>query len=1132
MGIFRRSRQPKSKRAFARRRLLLEPLESRHLMALDLAAIGGTAFNDLTGNGLTADDTRIAGATVELYRDNGDNIFDAATDALLGSTTTDASGVYRFASTNAGGLLAADTLTADDYFVRQLAVVGYTPPAPALVTVTAQDVQGTTVQTVDSFDAPEQTVTADPLNPIASSAVVTAEAIGGERDVVVTYISGSGEVEVQIDQFDSNLLAFVSGLNVVGTALVQYDGTDGDAISLDAAGLGGVDLSDSDANAGLLLATWGDSAGSTAEVRIYSNAADYSTTIINIPDDTATIEEIFIPFSVFATGGGAGADFASVGAIELFIAGVANLDATVSVLSSLKPSEVTSNLQNNQPSIEIIKSTEGLDANTTDTGPYLAVGTTVTFTYTVRSTGGTSLENVVVTDDNGTPLNIADDFHPVLVGGDANSNGILEATETWNYSATRTVTAGQYTNIGSVSAEDAGETEVTDTDPSNHFGVAAAINLVKSTNSDDANSAPGPFLPVGSTATFTYVVTNTGNVPLNSVTVRDDNGTPGEPSDDFDATFQSGDTNSNGQLDLTETWTYQGTRTVTAGQHTNIASVSGNPVDTDGNDLAGIANVMDSDPSNHFGAVAGVSIIKSTNGQDANSAPGPSLGVGSTATFTYVVTNTGNVPLADLLVRDDNGTAANDSDDFDATFQSGDTNSNSRLDTTETWTYQATRTVTVGQYTNNGTVTATPVDNTGEAIVGMDGVSDSDPSNHLGVTAGINLVKSTNGEDANSSTGPLLVVGTTATFTYVVTNTGTTALASVTILDDNGTPAVSSDDFAPTLQSGDTNSNGRLDTTETWTYQATRTVTVGQYTNTASVTASPVDSSGAEIDSLADVSDSDPSNHLGITTGINIVKSTNGEDANSQTGPLIVVGGTATFTYVVTNTGTVPLATVIVLDNNGTTGSTTADDFNPTFVSGDTNSNGRLDTMETWTYQATRTVTAGPYTNTATVTANPVDSSGADIAGAADVTDSDPSNHFGFTAGISLLKLTNGIDTGTGTGPTLSIGSIATFTYRVTNSGNIALTNIVLTDDNGTPANTSDDFSPTRISGDTDGDNELDVSETWVFQAIRTVTEGSYTNSATVRGDDPNDTLVSASDASAHVGVERLSKRRFIASAN
>ncbi len=140
MGFLQRLKSQKKKRTPARR-LFLEPLETRTLLALDLAAIGGTAFVDLTDNGLTADDTRISGATVELYRDNGDNTFNSATDTLLGSTTTNVSGVYRFASTNAGGLLPANTLTADDYFVRQLPVVGYSPPAAALVTITSGEHQ-------------------------------------------------------------------------------------------------------------------------------------------------------------------------------------------------------------------------------------------------------------------------------------------------------------------------------------------------------------------------------------------------------------------------------------------------------------------------------------------------------------------------------------------------------------------------------------------------------------------------------------------------------------------------------------------------------------------------------------------------------------------------------------------------------------------------------------------------------------------------------------------------------------------------------------------------------------------------------------------------------------------------------
>ena len=1129
MGLFRRTKSTRKNRNPARRRLTLEPLETRSLLALDLAAIGGAAFVDLTGNGLTPDDTLVGSAAVQLYRDNGDGVFNALTDTLLGSTTTDGTGAYRFADPDAGGALPAGTLTAGNYFVRQLPQAGFTPPAAALVTLTQAMVDGQTVRTIDAFDTTSQTVTADVVNTTAASSVAATEVIGGERDVRVHFISGNGDVSVQIDRYDSNRFAFVSGLNVVGNAVLQYDGADGDANALNATGLGGASLSAGDAHAGLHIASRGDASGATLVIRVYSSAVNYSTATVSVPHQVDA-ESIFVPFSAFSVAGGTGASFASVGAIELVINGVAEVDGTVSVLGSLRPNQTTVNLQNLAPSIEIVKSVNGQDANTAP-GPYVSTGSTVTFTYVVRAIGGVSLQNVVVTDDNGTSGSAADDFNPTRTGGDTNGNNILETTETWTYQATRTATAGAYANIGRVAAEDLSGTPVADSDPSNYFGVSAAIVLVKSANGQDANTATGPVVAVGSTATFTYVVTNPGNVPLNNIVVTDDNGTSGNAADDFSPAYQGGDTNSNGRLETTETWTYQATRTVTAGQYGNIGTVVGNPVDASGVDLAGMANVTDTDPSHLFGATAGIHLVKSTNGQDANSAPGVSLAVGSTATFTYVVTNTGNVPLDNVEVTDDNGTSGNVADDFSPAFQGGDTNLNGRLETTETWTYQATRTVTAGQYTNTAVVTANPVDTSGTDIAGLADVSDSDPSNHLGVTAAIHLVKSTNGDDANTATGPTLAVGGTATFTYVVTNTGATALASVVLRDDNGTAGSTGDDFTPTYVGGDANSNGRLETTETWTYRATRTVTAGQYTNTAVVTANPVDTTGADIAGLADVSDDDPSNHIGVVTGIKLVKSVNGHDANTATGPYIAVAGTATFTYVVTNTGQLALASVVLRDDSGTA-SNTSDDFSPTYVSGDANSNGRLDTTETWTYQASRSVVTGQYTNIGRVVAQPVAANGTAPAGVGLVSYDDVSNYFGYTVGLTLRKLTNGIDTGTGPGPSLTVGSTATFTYQATNTGNAPLTSVVIVDDNGTAGNSADDFHPTRTGGDTDGDNQLDPGETWTYTGTRTVTLGAYSNTVVVSANDPNASPVTAQATSAHQGIRRLSKRLFTARGN
>ena len=105
-------------------------------------------------------------------------------------------------------------------------------------------------------------------------------------------------------------------------------------------------------------------------------------------------------------------------------------------------------------------------------------------------------------------------------------------------------------------------------------------------------------VPVGQTVTFTFVVTNTGDVPLQNVEVIDDNGTPADASDDFIPTFVGGDTNGNGLLDLTETWTYTATRDATLGLHFNDAKVT---AEDDQGEM-----VMDADPSNHTGFVPDV----------------------------------------------------------------------------------------------------------------------------------------------------------------------------------------------------------------------------------------------------------------------------------------------------------------------------------------------------------------------------------------------------------------------------------------------------------------------------------------------------------------------------------------------
>ncbi len=86
-----------------------------------------------------------------------------------------------------------------------------------------------------------------------------------------------------------------------------------------------------------------------------------------------------------------------------------------------------------------------------------------------------------------------------------------------------------------------------------------------------------------------------------------------------------------------------------------------------------------------------IDIEKSTNGQDADTAPGPYITVGGTVTWTYVVTNTGDVTLYDIEVTDD-------------VLGSIGTIDSLAPGALETFTVNGT--AVAGQYENIGTVTA------------------------------------------------------------------------------------------------------------------------------------------------------------------------------------------------------------------------------------------------------------------------------------------------------------------------------------------------------------------------------------------------------------------------------------------
>jgi hypothetical protein len=178
--------------------------------------------------------------------------------------------------------------------------------------------------------------------------------------------------------------------------------------------------------------------------------------------------------------------------------------------------------------------------------------------------------------------------------------------------------------------------------------------------------------------------------------------------------------------------------------------------------------------------------------------------------------------------------------------------------------------------------------------------------------------------------GPGLV-----TYDYTVSNVGEVAMSNVTLTDDKCAPV--------NRISGDTNSNNLLDTNETWKYRCATTLATTT-TNTAIVTGQANGLTATDVATARVVVGSPLPPPL-----INVVKKPN---------PLALPfgGGSVTYTYTVTNPGTVALSNVSVTDNKCSPLSGS---------SGDSNGNNMLDTNETWTYTCAMNLTT-TTTNTAT----------------------------------------------------------------------------------------------------------------------------------------------------------------------
>lgn len=85
-----------------------------------LATISGAKFTDVSGNGLTGDDTPLAGVTINLFRDDGNGVRDGGDSFVTFAVTAAGTGAYSFTG-----------LTVGRYFVEEILPTGYAQTGPA-----------------------------------------------------------------------------------------------------------------------------------------------------------------------------------------------------------------------------------------------------------------------------------------------------------------------------------------------------------------------------------------------------------------------------------------------------------------------------------------------------------------------------------------------------------------------------------------------------------------------------------------------------------------------------------------------------------------------------------------------------------------------------------------------------------------------------------------------------------------------------------------------------------------------------------------------------------------------------------------------------------------------------------------
>jgi len=707
----------------------------------------------------------------------------------------------------------------------------------------------------------------------------------------------------------------------------------------------------------------------------------------------------------------------------------------------------------------VVHKTATVPGGTADTA-----GEVISYAISVSNVGNLTLTGITVSDP--TVSNLAAVLSSGFNVGDTNHDSNLNAGETWQYTASHTVTQADLDSNGGGDGtiENTVTADSAQTDPVSAVASVAVdqrptLHVTKMPDVASVNAA-------GNVINYAVNVQNTGNTTLFNPIVNDSQVTIVTPILNQDAPilgttqftipklvgdYNIGDTNQNGFQDSGETFVF-----------VNAGDTNQNGVQDPGETFQ-FANVGD---TNHNGSVDPGETFQFYNAGDTNQ-----NGVqDGSETFQFNVSH----QIAGVDANHDG-------------FNDGDANHDGAVNPGETWQFAVSYTVTQADIDNGGVVNpGLTHDNTVTAVTDQGATGSASASVAIVQNPHLALTKHATVPDGTADHA-----GEVISYTVSVANAGNMTLTNLVVTD----PSVS--DLAAVTSGGfnvgDTDMDGKLDLTETWQYTASHTVTQaemdagGSIANTASAhTLQNANSSGGASIAVEQ--------HPGVT----LMKS-----ATVDGGTANVAGEVISYAIAVANTGNVSLTSVAVSDPSVTD---LAAAISGGFNTGDTNSDGKLSVGETWHYTASHTVMQtdidgngggdGTIDNTASVTT----AQGASANGSASVPVEQPA--------VLALDISDAVGTrfvDSNENGHANAGELIEWTFSLKNIGSSSLSNVLLTDLLGESATGPD--SP-------DLNGLLDPGETWIFSHNHTLTvadvsAGHVSNDATATALDPTSHAVS-----------------------